>query len=242
MTILRNSLMPGKKGSLTYNDMNHLIPHVVHSPEDLDDLVNTLGTRGIDVLEDRPQLSSSPFGQKIAKKEEDVELDLTSEVLEATNDPVRIYLREMGTVPLLTRDGEMEIAKRIERGELHTLKALSRSLSVVRQIVAMGEDLKRGIRSSKEIAIFNEEEITEEILQNRLQDMTRCIDKLRKHYKRASQLAGRLSTIPKEKNAREYRRCRRGLAREIVRISLIIRNLGFSNFERKRLIDRVNTT
>ena len=98
------------------------------------------------------------------------------------------------------------------------------------------------MRSIKEIVVFDEEEMTEDILQNRVKDTTRRIDELQKHYKRASQLAGRLPTIPAKKKAREYRRCRCGLGREIVRISLIIRNLGFTNFERKRLIDRVNKT
>ena len=94
----------------------------------------------------------------------------------------------------------------------------------------------------KEIVVFDEEEMTEDILQNRVKDTTRRIDGLQKHYKRASQLAGLLPTIPAKKKAREYRRCRCGLGREIVRLSLIIRNLGFTNFERKRLVDRVNKT
>jgi RNA polymerase primary sigma factor len=113
---------------------------------------------------------------------------------------------------------------------------------VIRQILAIGEDLKCGARSIKEIAAFDEEEITEKVLQNRVKDTTHHIDELQKHYKRASQLAVRLPTIPAKKKAREYRRCRCGLGREIVRISLIIRNLGLTNFERERLIDRVNKT
>ena len=113
---------------------------------------------------------------------------------------------------------------------------------MIRQILAIAEDLKRGVRSIKEIVVFDEEEMTEDILQNRVKDTTRRIDELQKHYKRASQLAGRLPTIPAKKKAREFRRCRCGLGREIVRFSLIIRSLGFTNFERERLIDRVNET
>ena len=234
-----------EKGYLTYNEVNDLIPHDVHSPEDLDDLVITIGTQGVDVLEAQPRLASSALDKQFKSEGEvgeDIELDQTPGPLETIKDPARIYLREMGTVPLLTREGEVDIAKRIERGQLRVLKALSRSPIVIRQILAMGEDLKRGVRSIKEIVVFNEEEITEEILQNRLKDITRCIDKLRKHYKRASQLAERLATIPARKKTREYRRCRCRLGREIVRISLIIRNLGFTNLERKRVIDRVNKT
>jgi len=102
--------------------------------------------------------------------------------------------------------------------------------------------LKSGVRSIKEIVVFDEEEITEEILQNRVKDITCRIGELQKHYKRASQLAGRLPTIPAKKKAPEYSRCRCRLGREIVRISLIIRHLGLTNLERNLLIDRVNKT
>ena len=225
--------------------MNELSPNDVRSPEDLDDVLATIGTLGIDVLERQPKLPSSVLKRK---SEEEVEpggglgLDLVPGAVEQTDDPVRIYLREMGVVPLLTREGEVDIAKRIERGQRRVLKALSRSPIVIRHVLAIGEDLKRGARSIKEIVVFDEEEITEKVLQNGVKDTTCRIDELQKHYKRASQLAGRLSTISAEKKAREYRRCRCRLGREIVRISLIIRNLGFTNLERKRVIDRVNKT
>ena len=159
-----------EKGYLTYNEVNDLIPHDMHSPDDLDDLLTTIGTQGIDVLEgpEAAFCASTSTSKHEGEAGEDVELDLTPGALEKTNDPVRMYLREMGTVPLLTREGEVEIAKRIERGQLRVLKALSRSPIVIREILAIGEDLKRGVRSIKEIVIFDEEEITEEVLQNRV--------------------------------------------------------------------------
>ncbi len=233
-----------EKGYLTYNEVNILIPHDARCPESLDDLLSTIGTQGIDVLEGQPRLPASALKNKLEREVEasdEVDLDLALPALEKTNDPVRIYLRKMGMVPLLTRQAEADIAKRIERGQLRVLKALSRSPIVINAILAIGEDLKRGVRSIKEIVVFDEEEMTEDILQNRVQDTTRRIDELQKHYKRAGQLGGRLLTIPARKKA-QYRRCRRGLGREIVRLSLIIRNLGFTNFERKRLVDRVKKT
>ena len=225
--------------------MNDLIPNDVRSPEDLDDVLATIGTLGIDVLERQPKLPSSALKRTF---EEEVEpggglgLDLVPGTVEQTDDPIRIYLREMGVVPLLTREGEVDIAKRIERGQRRVLKALSRSPIVIREVLAIGEDLKRGVRSIKEIVVFDEEEITEKVLQNRVKGTTHRIDELQKHYKRASQLVVRLPTILAKKKARECRRCRCRLGREIVRISLIIRNLGFTNLERKRVIDRVNKT
>ncbi|MBZ5513196.1 MAG: RNA polymerase sigma factor RpoD [Acidobacteriia bacterium] len=235
-----------EKGYLTYNEVNDLIPHDVHSPEDLDDLLTTIGTQGIDVLEGPAKLPSSALDKKFdqeVEEGEEVELDLTPGALEKTNDPVRMYLREMGTVPLLTREGEVEIAKRIERGQLRVLKALSRSPIVIREIVGLGEDLKKGVRSIKEVTTFDEEEITEEILLNRLKEWTGKIDDINKHYKKSQQLAEKYENIPAlKKKQREGRRCRWALARELVKMSRGIRFLGFTNNERKRLIDRVNKT
>jgi RNA polymerase primary sigma factor len=230
-----------EKGYLTYGEVNDLIPSDIHSPDDLDDLLTTIGTQGIDVLEGPAKL---PSEKEELEEGEDVELDLTPGALEKTNDPVRMYLREMGTVPLLTREGEVEIAKRIERGQLRVLKAISRSPIVIREIVGLGEDLKKGLRSIKEIVVFDEEEITDEILHNRMKDIVGKIDELNKHYKKATQLAEKLAVIPAKdkKKAKEYRKVRWGLGRESVLISRVIRKLGFTGRERERLIERVNKT
>jgi RNA polymerase primary sigma factor len=230
-----------EKGYLTYDQVNDLIPGDVHSPDDLDDLLTTIGTQGIDVLDATKGL---PSEQKFEDLEEgeDVELDLTPGALEKTNDPVRMYLREMGTVPLLTREGEVEIAKRIERGQLRVLKALSRSPIVIKEILALGEDLKRGVRSIKELVAFDEEEITDEIVLARLRDFTGQIDDVGKHYKKVQQLTEKLEDIQQKKKPKEYRRCRWALGRAQVMVSVGIRNLKFTHPERKRLIDRVNKT
>ena len=229
-------------GHRTYNEVRGLIQQDVHFSEDLDDLLHTIRTRGIEVFEGQSQLSSSALEENFDEEAKIDGLDLTPSALEKTNDPVRIYLREMGIVPLLTREGEVEIAKRIEHGHLSVLKALSRSPLVIRQILLLGEDLKRGIRSITEVVVFDEEELTEETLQSYVADLTDRIDELRKHYRRANQLAGRLPTIVAKQKAREYQNRRFSVGREMVRISLIVRNLGLTNCERQRLIDRVNTT
>ena len=229
-----------EKGYLTYGEVNDLIPHDVHSPDDLDDLLTTIGTQGIDVL-DGSKMPGSDLKDKFEDMEagEDVELDLTPGTLEKTNDPVRMYLREMGTVPLLTREGEVEIAKRIERGQLRVLKAISRSPIVINEVMAIGEDLKRGVRSIKEVVIFDEEEITDEILEARIKATTHRIDEMHKHFKKAEQLEEKLANVDKKKRPGEFRRCRWSLGRERVMVSRIIRELRYTNSQRKKLIDRV---
>jgi RNA polymerase primary sigma factor len=230
-----------EKGYLTYNEVNDLIPGDLHSPDDLDDLLTTIGTQGIDVLEGGPKFGGDKFESE-GEEGEDVELDLTPGTLEKTNDPVRMYLREMGTVPLLTREGEVEIAKRIERGQLRVLKAISRSPIVIREIVALGEDLKRGVRNIKEVVIFDEEEITEEILQARIKVTIGRVDTLLKHQKKAALLLEKLDTINPKAKAKEHRKTRWMMNRERVEVSRIVRELKYTNGERKRLLDKVNKT
>jgi RNA polymerase primary sigma factor len=226
-----------EKGYLTYDQVNDLIPQDVQSPDDLEDLLTTIGTQGIDVLEG-PKMPSLDR-EEAEELGEDVELDLTPGALEKTNDPVRMYLREMGTVPLLTREGEVEIAKRIERGQNRVLKALSRSPIVIRELLAMGEDLKKGVRSIKEVVTFDEEEITDEIVQARLNDFTGKIDELAKAYKKAMQVQEKFVELSQKKNPKIYRRERNKLARAVIGVSQAVRKLGFTNVERKRLIDRL---
>ena len=235
-------MLMNRKTEVVDEEVADLLPHDANSPQDVDDLLGSIGTRGLDVVEGEPNSPFATLEQKLAQDTEEVELDLTPGAPDSASDPVRVYLREMGASPLLTREEEVEIAKRIERGQLTALKALSRSPIVIQQVLALGEDLKGGLRSIKEMVVFDEEEITDEILQNRVDDITGRIDKLNKHYKTANRLAEKLATIPAKKKPREYRRCRGQLGREMVRISLIIRNLGLNHAERKRLIERVNKT
>jgi RNA polymerase primary sigma factor len=230
-----------EKGYLTYNDVNDALPDEIGSPDDLDDLMTTISGQGIDLL-DTPKFP----GDKDFELEEgeDVELDLTPGTLEKTNDPVRMYLREMGTVPLLTREGEVEIAKRIERGQNRVLKAISRSPIVIREIAALGEDLKRGVRNVKEVVIFDEEELTEEVVQARVKATVARTDALVKHQKKLAQLDEKQAAISTANKAKvkEARRLRWAVGRERVYISRIVRELKYTALERKRLLDKVNKT
>jgi RNA polymerase primary sigma factor len=237
---ITNLIDSGKeKGYLTYGDVNDMLPDDMHNADDLDDLITTIGTQGIDLL-DGPKFG----GDKDFDLEEgeDVELDLTPGTLEKTNDPVRMYLREMGTVPLLTREGEVEIAKRIERGQMRVLKSLSRSPVVIREIVALGEDLKRGVRNVKEVVTFDEEELTEDVVQARVRATAGRIDALVKHQKKIAVYEEKLALLAAKTKAREARHTRWLISREKVLISRIVRELKYTGQERKRLLDKVNKT
>jgi RNA polymerase primary sigma factor len=237
-----------EKGYLTYGEVNDLLPGDITSPDELDDLMTTINTQGIDVLSEGrrgSKLDIDDSDNESGEEGDDVELDLSPGTLEKTNDPVRMYLREMGTVPLLTREGEVEIAKRIERGQLRVMKAISRSSIVIREIVALGEDLKRGVRNIKEVVTFDEEELTEEILAARVKATVAKTDELVKHQKKAADYFEK-SENPQGKDAKAKQRYARKhiwlAGRENVFVSRIVREFKYTNGEKKRLLDKVNKT
>ena len=229
-----------EKGYLTYGEVNDLLPGDITSPDELDDLMTTINTQGIDVLtesrRDRAAAAAEETDNESGEDSDDVELDLTPGTLEKTNDPVRMYLREMGTVPLLTREGEVEIAKRIERGQMRVMKAVSRSPIVIREIVALGEDLKRGVRNIKEVVTFDEEELTEDILSARVKATVGRIDELVKHQKKAADhLAKSENPVGKDAKAKQraQRKSRWLMGRENVFVSRIVREFKYTNGEKK---------
>src|SRR5690349_9649557 len=122
--------MGKEKGYVLYDEVSEVLPGDLGPGAELDDVLAGLDVAGIEILED-----AKDFEKKLDDTEELLELELPAGVGEKINDPVRMYLREMGTVPLLTRDGEVEIARRIERGQYTVFKSLSRAPLVIQEIV-----------------------------------------------------------------------------------------------------------
>ncbi len=243
--------MGKERGYLLYDEVNDILPAEVHSSEEIDDLLSTFERYGIDIYEDvasaklaRAAAESAESPEVEVKEEapaEEVELDLTPGTLEKTNDPVRMYLREMGTVPLLTREGEVAIAKRIERGQLVVLKTITRSPIVLKEMLHIGEDLRKGARSIKEIVQFDDEELTEEKIENKTRQTLKIIDKIEKLYEVALKQAVKLEDTPKSKK-RAYLRAEYALGRTRIQMSLLVRSIDFNPLERKRLIDKMRHT
>jgi len=245
---VRQLIAMGKeRGYLLYDEVNDLLPAEVHSSEEIDDVLTAFDEAGIEILEEAPKKAPvrvAAEGEERAAEEapgEEVELDLTPGALEKTNDPVRMYLREMGTVPLLTREGEVAIAKRIERGQLRVVKALARSPLVIKEVLAIGEALRSGDTSIKEVVRFDEDELTEDVLADKARHVLRIIDKMARAHQKTRQQAQRLDKIRARKTGRAIR-ARWALARTRVKAGRLLRSLEFSPTERKRLIDRLRET
>ncbi|MGH9736846.1 MAG: sigma-70 family RNA polymerase sigma factor, partial [Candidatus Acidiferrales bacterium] len=246
---VRQLIAMGKeRGYLLYDEVNDILPAEVHSSEEIDDLLSTFERYGIDVYEDlstaKAALAGAEGGEVELKEEPadgDGDLDLTPGALEKTNDPVRMYLREMGTVPLLTREGEVAIAKRIERGQLLVLKTISRAPVILKEILQIGDDLRNRARSIKEIVQFDDEELTEEKIEHKTKETLKQIDRIAKLYEQGLKQAIKLDRIPRSKK-RPYIHARVALARTRVMMSQLVREIDYNPFEKKRLIDKIRQT
>jgi RNA polymerase primary sigma factor len=236
---VRQLISLGKeKGYLLYDEVNELLPADLTSSEELDDLFSTFGNAGIEVVDSDQKYREDKLLDRTAEGAEELELDLTPGALDKTNDPVRMYLREMGTVPLLTREGEVEIAKRIERGKLAVIKSISRTPTVARTILEMGDQLKSGQRTVRELVIFQEEEITEERIEQRTREVLKQIETVRKALAEVQKRQVRLDPISK-RDRKRYRRARGKMLRAKVGLSQLIRAIEFTETVKRRLIDQI---
>src|SRR6202049_2118161 len=233
-----------EKGYLLYDEVNELLPSEITSSDELDDLFNTFGSAGIEVIDsDQKYLRDDvkPI-DRTAEGAEELEQGLTPGALDKTNDPVRMYLREMGTVPLLTREGEVEIARRIERGKLAVIKSISRTPLVAKKVILLGDQLHGGDRTIRELVIFNDEEITDERIAERSRQVQKQIEAVRKARAASEKQEEKLAGTPRgatTRDKRKYRRARWAAMRARVELSQRIREIEFTEAVKRRLIDEM---
>jgi RNA polymerase primary sigma factor len=235
---VRQLITVGKeKGYLLYDEINEMLPSEVTSSEELDDLFNAFGSAGIEVVDsDKAYRDDKGFDRDGSADEP--ELDLTPGALDKTNDPVRMYLREMGTVPLLTREGEVAIAKRIEQGKLAVIKSISRTPTIAKAIISMGDQLRAGERTVRELIIFTDEEITDDLIEERAQHLLRQIEAVKKARLDFQKLNEKTEETPK-KDKKKYRKARWKSLRARIKVSQLIRKIEFTESVKRRLVEEV---
>ena len=240
----------GDKKYLTFDDLNRELPDNVVSPDDIEDVLQKLEGSNIAVADSDERLleqAAAVATEDEEELEEDVELDLSAGSLEKTNDPVRLYLREMGVVPLLTREGEVAIAKRIERGQLKTQKAISRSPIAVRELLKIGEDLEAGRLNIRETVTFSEQaELTgDEDKADEYRSWTiEGIQNINKIYKLGLKEFEKVAIEQKEsrgKKSKKLTRLRRRVGRLRLEIAQEIGRLNLTERARQRLINSIRT-
>ncbi len=240
----------GDKKYLTFDDLNRELPENVVSPDDIEDVLQKLEGSNIPVADSDERLLEQAAAIVVDdddSSDENVELDLSAGALEKTNDPVRLYLREMGVVPLLTREGEVAIAKRIERGQLKTQKAISRSPIAVKEVLKIGEELDAGAANIREIVIFSEQaELTGDEDSDKAEEYkawtVEGIQNIRKVFKQGLKEWEKLRVEQKAlrgKKGRKVLRLRRKVARLRLEIAQEIGRLNITERARQRLIGSI---
>ena len=237
----------GKK-FLSFDELNREMPDKMMSPEDIEDVLERLEGANISVSDNDSVLleqASTLVDDEAEVDEDDLDLDLSAGTLDKSNDPVRLYLREMGIVPLLTREGEVTIAQRIERGQIKTQKSISRSPIAVERLIKLGEDLVKGKASIRETVMFSEQaELTgeEDKVDEYLRWTLEGIENIKGNFTKALKYWSELTdeqNKSKGKPSKKLLALKRQTARARLEISQEIKNLNLTESARQKLIGAI---
>jgi len=225
-----------EKGYVLYDEVSEVLPGELPGGAELEDVLAGLDGAGIEILEE-----PKDFEKKLEEGEELLDLELPTGFGEKVNDPVRMYLREMGTVPLLTREGEVEIARRIERGQNTVLKSLARAPLVVMEIISMGEEMARDTISARDIIQISDPILTDDLVEEKRVEFSRILEEIARQYKKILQCRQKLQAIPRGMKPKQYRRQLWELGRLIVRTSRLVRTVRFQSPVIRHLIDCIRS-
>jgi RNA polymerase primary sigma factor len=232
---LRQLVDSGKeKGYVLYDEVSDLLPDELATGPELDDLLADFDAAGVEILEE----PRAEFDKKTEEGDEFAEADLTQDA-DKTNDPVRMYLREMGTVPLLTREGEIELARRIEGGNRAVSKALSRSPLIARGILQFGDDVRSGRIELQDLLLLAEVSECEEDEDPHTEEFLRSVEQVEQLLKKTWQLRQKMQSVSRSMKPKQHRTLRWEVARQTVELSRLIRQFAFGTPARRCLINRL---
>ena len=234
---IRQLVLIGKeKGYLLYDEVNEALPVGLNSSDELEDLFSVLGAAGIEIVDSEQKYREDKLLDRRSENHDENPLGGRVVTVDKTNDPVRMYLREMGTVPLLTRQGEVVIAKRIERGKLSVIKVISRTPTISRLVIRLGEQLRNGERTVRELVVFKDEDLTDSRIADRGRQLLRQIDAIRTKRTEVDTKDAKLATISKRER-RKYRQYWWQATRAKIELSELIRRIEFTEAVMHNLID-----
>jgi len=234
-------LLGKERGFLLYDDVNDMLPEEICSSDDMDSIFLLLGSAGIEVVDAEQRFQDE--GKRDDRHREGTgenKFDFGSLALDKTNDLIRMYMREMGTVPLLSRQGEVEIAKRVERGKRIVLKAISRSPLVVQELLTIGDQLKKVQIRIRDVAAFDDKDLTADRLDARKLEVVEAIDSIRKQERAANRVRDQLTRC--RKGSRPYKRKLAMLLRYRILIARKFRSLKLNAAQHDRLIGGIEDT
>lgn len=236
---IRNLVEVGKeKGYLLYDDVSEILPDDLTSGGNLEDILADLEGAGVELLVEPKERG---FGGKFEDSEDSGDSEGVPEFADKTNDPVRMYLREMGTVPLLTREGEIELARRIERGQRNVAKSLTRSPVAVRELYRIREDISAGSLLLDDVLLRQEEAAVNDDDDEPVEcaELSEFFSELDRLEERAAQFRERLQGMPRSGKSKQSRGLQWSLGRTLVKISQLVRLMSFGSLVNRRMSNRL---
>ncbi len=227
------------KGYLLYDEIYEMLPEdVVAVPDELDEIYLRFGELGIEVI-DRPERHQNREATESAvgdfeKSESGDGPDFRLHEQEKTNDPVRMYLREMGTVPLLDREGEVEIAQRIEKGEWVVYEALCENPVVLQELLRLNETLQKDQDKLGELDEGVQQELDPRAA-DRIKSNLKVFKQIAKHDAKIQSLRKRQKRY--KKGGDKFMEIERDIDRVVGKIAKDIRSIDFSLHTRNRLVE-----
>jgi RNA polymerase primary sigma factor len=232
-----------KKGFLTFDELNKALPSEVNTPEQIDEIIVIFDQLDIDIVDDKLTRGIEIAEEDGEEPKEEEKLELAededgADYSSRSNDPVRMYLREMGAVGLLDRDGEVYIAKKIEAGELEVMYALVEVPVAVEELIRVGEDLKKGRMKLKDVVKTIEEDDPSEEEMNQRERVIKLLEDVKTIYRKKRPLYNRLdecATLERrvygvQKKIMDYKdgvvQCLRDIKLEKTLIDRIIETVG----------------
>src|SRR6056300_1244531 len=190
-----------EKGYLTYDEVNDILPADMVSSEQLDDVMSMFGEMDIEVVDAEQKCTSNKQQSQGSSSSDDSEeeAEFDADVMGRTSDPVRMYLREMGQVSLLTREGEVEIAKRIEEGEALVARVIVKTPIAFKEVVTLGERHQKGQISVAEITKDYDEEEGSEAEERHRERVVALIEEIKTRYERFMALRDEAAAANKTK-------------------------------------------
>jgi RNA polymerase primary sigma factor len=222
-----------EKGYVLYDEVSEVLPGELDGGADLAEILAGLDGAGIELRE-------SPKVDKSEDSEDPIDFELPSGLGDKTSDPVRVYLREMGSVPLLTREGEVEIAKRMERGQIIVLKSLSRSPLVIQELLHLGDEVEIGRIFIRDITHSADPMPTDEAVEEQRAEFLSVCSDVARLQRKFFQLRQKLQAVPRGTKPKQHRKLRFEIGRLIVRMSREVSKLRLSNTITRDMIAQLN--
>jgi RNA polymerase primary sigma factor len=239
------------KGFLTYDEVNDALPADIVSSDQIDDVMSMFGDNDIAIVDEANKVklpeTKPPEPEPVAAKEdgdatpaEKAEREEEEDAYSKSNDPVRMYLRKMGSVSLLTREGEVEIAKRIEDGEKEVLDAVLHSSIAIKEIIQIGERLKKGKMRVREVirdAPDEDDETFDE--QGRTDQVVKLIEKIRRLDKDNESLQEQLDSKTRKVSENRKKEVRDAIARNEASMAETLSEVKLNKRQIERIIENL---